>query len=398
MQIESEISILTVASLNTMVHDLLEECFAEIWVEGEISNLIQAASGHYYFTLKDKEAQVKCAFFKGATRNMTFRLENGQHVLVRAKVSLYTPRGDYQLIVNRVEEMGDGALQRAFEKLKKQLDSEGLFNAAYKKALPKFPQRIGVVTSATGAAIRDILQVLNRRFPLIEINIYPTLVQGKEAAAQIAHAIALANQHAKCDVLIVGRGGGSLEDLWSFNEEIVARAIFASEIPVISAVGHEIDFTIADFVADIRAPTPSAAAELVSPDGDQLATYFFDMEIALINSMQSRLARSEDKLFHLTKRLQHPKSRLLRTMQRVDELSLRLRDLLKFILARKHQALQLRMGQLNALSPLATLDRGYAIVKNKANEKVVHFARDVETGNKVEIRFADGVVDAVIAN
>jgi len=438
---ETEITILTVASLNTMIRDVLEDCFGEVWVEGEISNLVQAASGHYYFTLKDREAQARCAFFRGAARQMTTTLENGLHVLVKAKVSLYAPRGDYQLIVSRVEEIGDGALQRAFETLKNRLSAEGLFTEIHKKPLPKFPHRVGVVTSPTGAAIRDILHVLARRFPGIEIIIYPTLVQGNEAASQIVRAIELANRHKKCDVLIIGRGGGSLEDLWPFNEEIVARAIYASEIPTVSAVGHEIDFTIADFVADIRAPTPSAAAELSSPDQEMWLNYLSSTQLVLATSLKQRLARYQEKWLHISKRLRHPKHRLEQYIQRVDELTLRLRTLInnrldklfatiqflhtklnkerlesvvhlakyrqdhakkalirsiQQLLEKRTQLLQQKMAELNALSPLAILERGYTVVKEASSGQIRYRAADTKNGESLSICYTDGIVNVMV--
>ena len=262
--------ILSVSQLNRQTRQLLETHLPLIWVEGELSNFACPASGHWYFSLKDEQAQVRCAMFRN--RNSRVRLPsggrpgNGLQVLVRCRVSLYEGRGEFQLIVEHMEEAGLGALQRRFEQLKNKLDSEGLFTTEHKQPLPALPRRIGVITSPTGAAIQDILQVLQRRFAAIPVTIYPTAVQGQEAIAGLTHAIEQANDHGSCDVLIVGRGGGSMEDLWAFNEESVARAIFASDIPIISAVGHEVDFTIADFVADQRAPTPSAAAELLSPD------------------------------------------------------------------------------------------------------------------------------------
>ena len=260
----------TVSQLNQAAKNLLEGSFPLIWISGEISNLSQPSSGHMYLTLKDEAAQVRCAMFRFRNSLLSFAPKNGMQVLARAKVSLYEGRGEFQLIIEHMEEAGDGLLRRKFDELKHRLAALGLFNHEHKKPLPALPQCIGVVTSATGAAIRDIISVLKRRMPAIPIMIYPAAVQGSEAAGQIVKAINLANQRQECDVLIVGRGSGSLEDLWPFNEEIVAHAIFNSEIPIISAVGHEIDYTIADFVADVRAATPSAAAELISPHQQEL--------------------------------------------------------------------------------------------------------------------------------
>ena len=257
---------ISVSELNRTVRRLLEDDIARIWVEGEISNLARPASGHVYFSLKDEKAQVRCAWFRQRQRGPTIHLKNGDQMLVFGKVSLYEPRGDYQIIVEQVENAGEGELRRRFEALKNKLADEGLFDTERKQPLPALPGRIGVVTSPSGAAIRDILTVLRRRFPAIPVLVYPTAVQGDAAAGEIASAIDTAVRRAECDLLIVGRGGGSLEDLWPFNEEVVARAIAACPIPVISAVGHEVDVTIADFVADVRAPTPSGAAEIAVPD------------------------------------------------------------------------------------------------------------------------------------
>ena len=261
-----ERDIYTVSDLNARARVILEECFKTIWVSGEISNLAKPNSGHLYFSLKDERAQVRCAFFRNSQRGLRFTPENGQHVLVQAQVSFYAARGDFQLIVSQMEMAGAGALQVAFEQLKQRLHKEGLFSQAHKKKLPLFPKCLGIITSPTGAAIRDILKVLQRRFSSIPIIIYPTLVQGDKAADQISMAIQRATQRKECDVLILARGGGSLEDLWPFNEEKVARAMFHCPIPIVTGIGHEIDVTIADFVADQRASTPSAAAEMVSPN------------------------------------------------------------------------------------------------------------------------------------
>ena len=266
MIVEPSQPIYSISELNSKARLLLENNLGSVWIMGELSNLAMPSSGHLYFTLKDSEAQVRCAFFRANRARMAFAPENGQQVLARANVSLYEARGDYQLIITEMQLAGSGALQVAFEKLKHKLQAEGLFDSARKKSIPQFPRAIGVITSPTGAAIHDILKVLRYRNPSIPVIIYPTAVQGADAKTQIVHAIELANQRDECDVIILARGGGSLEDLWSFNEEIVAHAIAASHIPIVSGVGHEVDVTIADFVADFRAPTPSAAAETVSTD------------------------------------------------------------------------------------------------------------------------------------
>ncbi|HKL78459.1 MAG TPA: exodeoxyribonuclease VII large subunit, partial [Gammaproteobacteria bacterium] len=270
---ESDLPVYTVSRLNHEARGLLESGFPLLWIEGELSNLSRPSSGHMYFTLKDEQAQVRCAMFRGRNRLLRFKPADGTKVLIRAQVSLYVARGEFQLIVEHMEEAGEGALQRAFEELKRKLAAEGLFADELKRPLPTFPRQVGVITSATGAAVRDVLTTLRRRFPALPVVVYPVPVQGQAAAPAIAEALATANRRAECDVLILTRGGGSLEDLWSFNEPEVARAIRTSDLPVVVGVGHEVDVTIADFAADVRAPTPSAAAELVVPDAREwLAT------------------------------------------------------------------------------------------------------------------------------
>jgi exodeoxyribonuclease VII large subunit len=298
----------------------LESGFPLLWVEGEISNLAMPASGHIYFTLKDEAAQVRCAMFKGRNRQLRFIPENGMQVLLRVRVTLYEGRGEFQLVVEHMEEAGSGALQRAYEALKHRLGEAGLFDDAHKKALPKIPNTIGVVSSPDGAAVHDILTVLARRFPDVNVIIYPVAVQGADSAKQIADAIVTADQRQECDVLIMGRGGGSLEDLWSFNEEKVARAIFACQLPIISAVGHEVDFTIADFVADVRAATPSAAAELAVPDAQQWLYKLQGQTRRLTLLMTHYLQNEQRHLMHLARRLPEPKAALMQQMQRLDRL------------------------------------------------------------------------------
>ena len=295
---------ITVTQLNRATSQLLAEHFYSVLVEGEISNLSMPASGHIYFSLKDANAQVRCAMFRTRQSRLMFKPENGKQVIIKAQVSLYEPRGDYQLIVDDIEEAGDGALRRAFDALKLKLSEQGLFDASHKQSLPKLPGAIGVITSPTGAAIRDILTVLKRRFAAIPVIVYPVAVQGDNAKHEIAQAIVTANQDRQCDVIILGRGGGSLEDLWAFNEELVARAIFASKIPIISAVGHETDFTIADFVADLRAATPSVAAEHACPDQQHWLAQFVSLEIRLQQQLQHKLNQKQQTLDWLNQRLQ----------------------------------------------------------------------------------------------
>lgn len=432
---------LSVSQLNRQAKRLLEGNFPSVWVEGEISNLSRPSSGHWYFSLKDNSAQVRCAMFRSSNARLRFQAEAGQQVMARAKLSLYEARGDYQLIVEHMEPAGDGALARAFEELKNKLQAEGLFDSDIKQAIPDHPKSIAVVTSATGAAIRDILTVLARRFPSIKVSIFPTAVQGQNAAPEIARAINTANALHKSgkrefDVILAGRGGGSMEDLWAFNEEIVARAIYQSDLPVISAVGHEVDFTIADFVADLRAPTPSAAAELISPDGQEMMASFMGFEQLLTRQMLLTLETNKQQLSFLQSRLRHPGSRLQEHSQRLDELEMRLMNgwknqsqkqqlglqvlasrlqqqtpdhkikQLKLSSAGLYQRLekqvqrlleqqQLRlknaMQLLDAVSPLATLDRGYAIVSDDEGQ-VITDAEELSSGQTINTRFAKGSI------
>ena len=432
----SDRQILSVSQLNRNVRHLIETQLPLLWVEGEISNFARPASGHWYLTLKDDQAQVRCAMFRNANQRVAFQPANGTHVLVRCRAGLYEGRGEYQLIVEHMEEAGFGALQRKFEQLKQQLSDEGLFDNQHKLPMPDTVGRIGVITSSTGAAVKDILSVLKRRFPAIKVSIFPTAVQGEAAAGQIVDAIASANQHGQCDALIVGRGGGSLEDLWPFNEEAVARAIFASEIPVVSAVGHEVDFTIADFVADLRAPTPSAAAELLSPDGEEMLNQFEGFEILMAEGVTRKIRQLEQRTDYLQKRLQHPGRKLQEQAQHLDHLDIRLRRAMagkmqqqttqvqtvqnrlvrqspKQAITQRKQAVansvkqmmraasqQLEHKQsktaqamhlLDTVSPLRTLGRGYSIISDSGN-KVVKTVAQVSAGDTLRGQLADGEV------
>jgi exodeoxyribonuclease VII large subunit len=427
----------TVSRLNQTARQLLEQGLARIWLEGELSNLARPSSGHLYFTLKDSKAQIRGAMFRSRNQLLRFNPQEGMQVLVRAKVSLYEPRGDYQLIAETMQEAGDGVLQQAFDALKLKLEKEGLFAAETKQELPTLPARIGVITSPSGAAIRDVLSVLKRRFPAIPVLIYPVPVQGKDAGREVAAMIATAAARKECEVLILTRGGGSLEDLWAFNEEIVARAIHDCPIPLISAVGHEVDFTIADFVADRRAPTPSAAAELVSPDQTEWLAQVGALETRGLRHIRQTLTDRQERLRWLQQRLQlrHPGQYLRQQAQRLDELEQRIRlaihsyyNRLQYsvneILARLKQAspahqikctelqrqallqrmqaainrlLQTRQRQLavackslNTISPLATLERGYAIVTRQTDARVLHQASAVKAGERIEARLASG--------
>ena len=430
-------TVLTVTQLNRATGQLLGEHFLSVLVEGELSNIAQPSSGHLYFTLKDANAQVRCALFKTQHRRLAFKPENGKQVIVKAQVSLYEPRGDFQLIVEHIEEAGDGALRRTFDALKLKLSQEGLFDTANKKPLPALPQAIGVITSPSGAAIRDILTVLRRRFAAVPVIIYPAAVQGNNAKYEIAAAIALANEQQQCDVIILGRGGGSLEDLWAFNEEIVARAIYASAIPIISAVGHETDVTIADFAADFRAATPSAAAEHATPDQQQWLSRYVQLEARLNLQLQRKLSQKQLALTWLSKRLQqqHPGQKLIRNAQRIDELDTRLNqamqtklrhhehkiaaataklwqynpavtvanyqqkqaylskrliEVIHHKLERLQQSLLNTSQTLHAVSPLATLGRGYALVINPASGQIIRSTTQLKPGDSVETRLALG--------
>ncbi|HIF5566379.1 TPA: exodeoxyribonuclease VII large subunit [Vibrio parahaemolyticus] len=436
-------NIFTVSRLNAEVRLLLENEMGIVWLVGEISNFSAPVSGHWYLTLKDSRAQVKCAMFRGNNRRVTFKPANGNQVLVKARLSLYEPRGDYQLIIESMQPEGDGRLQQEFEELKMKLAAEGLFAQTNKLPLPEHPKRVGVITSKTGAALYDILDVLKRRDPSLPVVIYPTMVQGDDAAIQIAQAIGRANSRNECDVLIVGRGGGSLEDLWCFNNEILARTIAASQMPIISAVGHEVDMTIADFVADVRAPTPSAAAELVSRDNSHKDQALVTRQHKLASAMRYYLAQQKQQSAQLMHRLerQHPSYQLQRQSQQLDELDMRLRRAMqRFIdtrqqaVERKHHRLQLNSPikhlaqqksrlervehklmdamdrklltmrhqlaiaaeKLDTVSPLATLKRGYSITQTDQG-KVVTSADDVKTGDLLVTRLANGEIHSTVS-
>ncbi|HEY0923964.1 exodeoxyribonuclease VII large subunit [Rheinheimera pacifica] len=434
--------IYSVSRLNSEVRLTLELQFQTLWLQGEVSNFVAAASGHWYFSLKDSAAQVKCAMFKMANRNSSFRPQNGQQVLIRARISVYEPRGEYQLLAEFIETAGAGLLKQQFEQLKAQLQAEGLFDPARKKALPAQVQRVGVITSPTGAAVRDIVTVLNRRAPGIEVIVYPSQVQGETAAAQLRNMLSSAIRRNEVDVLIIGRGGGSLEDLWCFNDEQLCRAVAACPIPIVSAVGHEIDFALTDFVADMRAATPSAAAELVSPDQSHLLDRILQLNNRLLQAQRSRMQQVAPKLLNLSQRLLalHPKRRLQQQQQRLDELQLRLtasakravqaaqqqqlyldkslRQLspAKTLLAHTQhinqlerrltnaQQLQLKQSkqqlaqlssQLNTVSPLATLARGYSITFDD-KQQVVTSSTQLKAGDKITARLAEGSISAIV--
>jgi len=387
-------NVYTPSELNHEARLHLEAGFGRIWIEGELSNLSRPASGHMYFSLKDDKAQISCALFRSNTYGMGFKPENGMLVRARGRVSLYEARGNYQLIADSLVRSGEGLLRAKFELLKNNLASEGLFDEAQKKALPAYPLRIAVITSPSGAALRDILNVLERRWPLATVRIYGVPVQGNEAAPAIVDALAAANQHNWAQVIVTGRGGGSLEDLWAFNEESVARAIFASELPVVSAVGHEIDFSIRDFVADLRAPTPSAAAELISPDQRVLKQNLS----ALSNRLEQRslylLQRLSQKLDHLAHRLrqQHPGQRVAQHRKMLQQASHRLQLAAARIVPERQRILQNLARTLSAVSPLPTLARGYAIVTDAQSGTAVSSVKEVRPKQALITQLSDGQI------
>ncbi|TDJ45279.1 MAG: exodeoxyribonuclease VII large subunit [Gammaproteobacteria bacterium] len=434
----------SISALNSATGALLEERFPSLWITGEISNLARPGSGHLYFSLKDATAEVRCAMFRGSNRTLKFQPANGDQVIVRARVTVYAPRGSYQLIVEHMEPAGSGILRRKLEELKTRLDREGLFAPERKRPLPPLPARIGIVTSPTGAAVHDVLQILARRFPAIPVVIYPVQVQGDRAKHEIAAALDTAARRNECDVLILGRGGGSLEDLWAFNEEIVVRAIFACPIPIVSAVGHEVDFTLADLVADLRAPTPSGAAELVVPDAAQWLQTLRSIDQRLAGGMGRHLAQCSQRLEQLSGRIRrrHPGWILQQHAQRLDELTrrigtsllrridldhmrlanlrsrlthanplrgierrrqqleragLRLDTAMRERLAAARNRLAVAAAGLQAVSPLKTLERGYSIVTDADSGAVISGSAALHTGQHISGRLAEGGFDAVVS-
>ena len=383
-------SAISVSSLVALLQELVEDNFVDVVVRGELSNVSLPASGHCYFTLKDSKAQLRCAMFRGQLRAIPFRPQEGMAVFCRARVSIYPQRGDLQLIVESMEPEGVGQLQLAFEQLKDKLQQEGLFADERKQELPHFPKTIGIVTSPTGAAIRDMIHVLRRRTAGLHVLLLPVMVQGDGAARQIAAAIESFNYLPDIDVLIVGRGGGSREDLWAFNEEVVARAIAASKIPVISAVGHEVDFSIADMVADFRAPTPSAAAEIVAKNRLELERHLDQLELRLATQMKAQLSLMESRLNGLQKRLRPPQETIRLQQQTLSQLSGRLVQAIQSVISEKQVLLSGLARQLDVLSPLAVLGRGYAIVKNEQTQEVLRQASDVEVGDSLQILLGEG--------
>jgi exodeoxyribonuclease VII large subunit len=433
--------ILTVSELTHEIKDILEDKFPDVWVEGEVSNLRIPPSGHIYFTLKDDFSQIRAVLFKMQARTLRFIPEDGLHLICRGRVSLYEKRGDYQLILESIEPKGIGALQLAFLQLKEKLEKEGLFDPTQKKQIPMIPRKIGIVTSPTGAVIQDMLNILERRFENLHILLYPVRVQGEGASSEIAEGIRYFNKWTEVDVIIVGRGGGSLEDLWAFNKEVVARAIYHSKIPIISAVGHETDYTIADFVADLRAPTPSAAAELVVRDKREIKNTFRYLEGRLENQMLQMLEGYRATLSHLRKIFREPRKRVDEYFLRVDDLANRFRLLTIWTLKRKrernlylHESLLLRnpmqrvktlrfiileakkrmgqnikysieiqrqkvrgiLGKLDSLSPISILQRGYSITRKLPSLEILRDVSHVKEGDKVEVKLYQGALLCVV--
>ena len=432
-------TILNVSELNAEVSLFLKQGFPLLWVEGEISNFSRPASGHFYFSLKDASAQIRCAMFRNRNMHIDVKPENGLKVLVRGRVGLYEARGEFQLIAEHMEDAGTGLLQKQFEELKAKLAAKGWFDALFKKKIPAYPQQIGIISSPTGAALRDILNVLKRRCPQIPVLIYPAAVQGAKAAIELETAVHQANLDKSCDVLIIARGGGSIEDLAAFNDENLASALYETDIPVVSGIGHEIDFTIADFIADQRAPTPSAAAELVSPDSVQLRSNLQRLEQKMHRTMQLVFKQKSERFNWLSKRLQQQKPyyQLQQQAQRLDELQMRFKQQMQQLLTNKSKELEslgkqlqansprrlmatkqqklaqmttllqhaieaqvdhkksdlaLQLAKLDALSPLKTLERGYAIVMDEGKQGVISSVSQLKTGDRVNIKMKDGEI------
>ena len=386
-------TIFSVTQITRTISRIIEQQpeLQNVWVKGQISNLSKPASGHIYFTLKDENSTIRSVVFRSSASRLKFIPSDGEEVLVQGKINIYAASSEYQIVVNKLEPLGIGALQRAFEELKQRLADEGLFDTQHKKPLPKIPKKIGVITSKTGAAIQDILQQLQKRYPLSELLLYPTLVQGEFAAVQIAKAIHDMNNRTDIDVLIVGRGGGSMEDLWVFNEEIVARAIFASNIPIVSAIGHETDFTIADMVSDQRSPTPSAAVSLVVPDQQEIMPLLKAQYERLRSLVLHRLENQRDKLIMLDEGLSPSRRRdaINQLYQTIDSLEVSYHKSLRERIDTKNDLLQAITDRLNALSPLATLERGYSITRTSSGD-IITSNQQINIGDRLNVTLSDG--------
>ena len=433
--------ILSVSQLTSVIKSTLESKLTDVWIEGEISNFRVPSSGHIYFTLKDSSSQIRAVLFRPSARMLKFVPKEGLHVLCRGRISVYEFRGEYQIVIEYMEPRGIGALLMAFEQLKERLSKEGLFNEARKRPIPPFPKKIGIVTSPTGAAIRDILTVIERRFASVEIVIAPASVQGERAAPEIVDAIGDLNRIEGIDVIIVTRGGGGIEDLWPFNEEIVARAICNSRIPVISAVGHEIDYTIADFVADLRAPTPSAAAEMVVKNKEDILRHLGTLYQGLLYAQKTFLGKKRERINSLSARVFSPEREIGRYFQRLDDVEVRLKNAIKIIikdrqhhveklikdissfnpehriqlfkhkldtsmksifknfshiLALKKEGFQGVVARLDSLSPLAILSRGYSITYKLPGRSIIKSSSDVQKGDKVEVKLHEGAIACLV--
>ncbi|CEN55695.1 exodeoxyribonuclease VII large subunit [Candidatus Methylopumilus turicensis] len=388
--------VLTVSELNRLAKEVLEQSFPLFWVSGEISNLTRAASGHWYFSLKDAGAQVSCVMFRGRNSYIDWTPKEGDKVEARVLVTLYEARGSFQLTIEFLQRAGAGALFEAFEKLKTKLQQEGLFDPAFKQAIPAHPKQIGIVTSADAAALHDVLTTLRRRMPSIPVVIYPTPVQGKGAATQIAKAINSAHERNECDVLIVCRGGGSMEDLWQFNEEIVARAIANCRIPTISGVGHETDFTICDFVADARAATPTAAAELVSPSREALLNSLKQLGLQLNKNGQDLINQREQMLDYLARRLVSPSQQITQQKNQLAQVSHRLTIAIKQQLQNQQNSLSKLTLNLHHLNPQSVLTRGYAFAQTK-DGKIINKSNQIKAGDAIHLSFGEGQAEAIVS-
>ena len=392
----SEDKILTVTELTRQIKGVLELGFTNMWIKGEISNFKLHTSGHLYFTLKDSGSQISAVMWRNKASQLIFRPSDGMKVIVRGNITVYEPRGNYQIDCYQLQPLGAGELQQAFEQLKQKLFTEGLFDDEHKKQLPSFPQRIGIITSPTGAAIRDIISVLSRRFPSVEVILVPVKVQGIGAAEEIAHAIGDLNKQNLVDVMIIGRGGGSLEDLWAFNEEIVARAVFASKIPIISAVGHEIDFSISDFVADLRAPTPSAAAELVVKDKNEVVELIRNFCYTMNSSMMNSIELYKQTIVNLTQSysFNKPHDMLRQRSQQIDELQHRLNRNMLHSFSMIQQRTHFLSSRIQSTNPASILKRGYAIVRQEG--KIISSKKNTISIKSAAVEFHDGTIDVEI--
>lgn len=393
-----DITPFSVSEITDIIRDLLEAGLPQVMVTGEISNFTHHSSGHMYFSLKDENATLRTVMFRGMNQYLQFKPKNGMKVIAYGDISVYPPHGSYQLNVKQMFAQGMGDLQRAFEQLKQKLYDEGLFEPTAKKTLPPFPRVIGVITSPTGAAVRDIIHVIRRRAAGVQLILRPVRVQGEGAALEIARAIGECNQYGQMDVLIVGRGGGSLEDLWAFNEEVVARAIYQSEIPIISAVGHEIDFTISDFVADVRAPTPSAAAEIVVPNSDEVVAYLENVQSQLQNRIQHKLKSSLQRLNQIQKHpiLKRPQQYIHVKSQKLDDLTASFQRITRYQFEQKNTKFKYLVKIINSVNPLTILTRGYSVVRKLPEQQIICRSDDLQIKDMVHIQFGEGEAECQV--